>query len=84
MYEAVQQDKPVVPMKVNLGSDQSTQNGTEMALMNPYSAALHKNFDSEFQEEPLAALNKADLSWSILMTRAVYYSSSIFIHVSSP
>ena len=52
-YEAVQQDKPVVPMTVVLGSDKSIQNLTETALLNPYSAALHKNFDSEFQEEPL-------------------------------
>ena len=60
-YEAVQQDKPVVPMTVVIGSDKSIQNVTETALLNPYSTALHKNFDSEFQEEPLTALNDADL-----------------------
>ena len=72
VYEAVQQDKPVVPMKVHLGSDQSIQNVAETALLNPYSAALHKNFNSEFQEEPLSALNEADLSWSILTTHVQY------------
>ena len=72
VYEAVQQDKPVVPMTVVLGSDKSIQNVTETALLNPYSAALHKNFDSEFQEEPLTALNDADLSWSILTTQVQY------------
>ena len=71
-YEAVQQDKPVVPMTVVIGSDKSIQNVTETALLNPYSAALHKNFDSEFQEEPLTALNDADLYWSILTTQVQY------------
>ena len=47
-------------MTVVLWSDKSIQNVTETALLNPYSAALHKNFDSEFQEEPLTALNDAD------------------------
>ena len=61
VYEVVQQDKPVVPMKIKLGSDQSIQNMVETASLNPYSVALHKNFDSEFQQEPLSALNKADL-----------------------
>ena len=68
MYETVQQDKAVVPMTVHLGSDKSIQNVAEKALLNPYYAALHKNFESEFQEEPLTALNDADLSWSILTT----------------
>ena len=72
MYEAVQQDKPVVPMTVHLGSDKSIQNVAETALLNPYSAALHKNFDSEFQEEPLTALNDVDLSWLILTTHMQY------------
>ena len=54
-----------MPMTVVLGSDKSIQNVTETALLNPYSAALHKNFDSEFQEEPLTALNDDDLSCSI-------------------
>ena len=52
VYEAVQQDKPVFPMKIKLGSDESIQNMFQSASLNPYSAALHKNFDSEFQEFP--------------------------------
>ena len=76
VYEAVQQDKPVVPMKIKLGSDESIQNMVEPASLNPYSAALHKNFDSEFQEEPLSALNKADLSWSILTTHVQYMTAA--------
>ena len=71
-YEAVQQDKPVVPMTVVIRSDKSIQNVTEAALLNPYSTALHKNFDSEFQEEPLTALNDSDLYWSILTTQVQY------------
>ena len=59
-------------MTVVLGSDKSIQNVIETALLNPYSAALHKNFDSEFQEEPLTALNDADLYWSILTTQVQY------------
>ena len=70
VYEAVQQDKPVVPLSVHLWSDQSIQNVAETVLLNPYSAALHRNFDSE--EEPLSALNDADLSWSILTTHVQY------------
>ena len=46
-YAAVQQDKPVVSMTVVIGSDKSIQNVTETALLNPYTAALDKNFDSE-------------------------------------
>ena len=42
VYEAVQQDKPVVPKTVHLWSDKSIQNVTETVLLNPYSA------DSEF------------------------------------
>ena len=76
VYEAVQQDKPVVPIKIKLGSDQSIQNMVETASLNPYSAALHKNFDSEFQEEPLSALNKADLFWSILTTHVQYVTAA--------
>ena len=73
VYEAVHQDKPVVPVvTVVLGSDKSIQNVTETALLNPYSAALHTNFDSEFQEEPLTALNNADLPWSIPNTQMQY------------
>ena len=62
VYQAVQQDKSVVSMTVALGSDKLIQNVTETALLNPYSATLHKNFDSEFQGEPLTALNDDDLS----------------------
>ena len=72
IYEVVQQGKPVVPMKIKLGSGQAIQNMLDTALMNLYSAALHKNFDSEFQEEPLSVLNEADLSWSILTTHVQY------------
>ena len=43
VYEAVQQDKPVVPITVVLGSDKSIQNVTETALLNLYSAAMHKH-----------------------------------------
>ena len=67
--------KPVVLLSVHLGSDQSIQNVAETALLNPYSAALHKNFDSEFQE-PLAALNDADISWSILTTHVQYKAAA--------
>ena len=76
VYEAVQQDKPIVPIKIKLGSDESIQNMVEPASLNPYSAALHKNFDSEFQEEPLSALNEADLSWSILRTHVQYMAAA--------
>ena len=48
----------------------------ETALLNPYSAALQKNVDSEFQEEPLLALNEADLSWSILTTHVQYTTAA--------
>ena len=71
VYKAIQQDKLVAPMNICLGSGQS-QNMVETASQIPYSAALHKNFDSEFQEEPLSALNEADLSWSILTTHVKY------------
>ena len=75
VYEAIQQNKSVVPMKICLGTDQS-QNMVETASENPYSAALHKNFDSEFQEEPLSALNEADLSWSLLTTHVQYTTAA--------
>ena len=35
--------------------------------LNPYSAALHKKFDSEFQEEPVSVLN-------VQYTKAAEYS----------
>ena len=72
VYEAVQQDKTVAPMKINLGSDELILNMVQQASQNPYATALHKNFDSEFQEEPVSALNEADLSWSILTTHVQY------------
>ena len=70
-------------MTVHLGSDKLIQNVAETALLNPYSAALHKNFDSEFQEEPLTALNDADLSWSILTTH-VQYKTAVQYSCSKP
>ena len=72
VYGAVQQAKPVYPMKINLGIDRSIQPMSQPAAVNPYAATLHKNFDSEFQEEPMSALNDADLSWSILTTHVQY------------
>ena len=48
----------------------------ETASQNPYSAALHRTFDSEFQEELLSALNEADLSWSILTTHVQYTTAA--------
>ena len=72
VYEAIQQDNPVVPMKTNLGSDELMPNMVTQASQNPYAAALHKNFYSEFQEEPVAALNEADISWSIPTTHVQY------------
>ena len=59
-------------MKIKLGSDESIQNMFQPALLNPYATALHKNFDSEFQKEPVSALNETDLSWSILTTHVQY------------
>ena len=47
----------------------------ETALLNLYSAALQKNVDSEFQEEPLSVLNESDLSWSILTTHVQYMTA---------
>ena len=76
VYEAMQQDKPVCPTKISLGLDKTTQLLSESAASNPYAAALHKNLDSEFQEEPVSALNDADLSWSILTTHVQYIKAS--------
>ena len=39
---------------------------------NPYVAALKRELDSEFQEEPMFGLDEADLSWSILTTQVKY------------
>ena len=72
VYEAIQQDRPVYPSKISLGLDRTTQLLSESAASNPYATALHKNLDSEFQEEPVSALNDADLSWSIQTTHVQY------------
>ena len=72
VYEAIQQDKPVYPTRISLGLDRTTQLLSESASSNQYATALHKNLDSEFQEEPVSALNDADLSWSILTTHVQY------------
>ena len=69
VYEAIQQDKPVYPTKISLGLDRTKQLLSETAASNPYAAALHRDLDSEFQEEPMSAVNEADLSWSILTTQ---------------
>ena len=37
---------------------------------------MHKNFDSEFQKEPVSVLNDADLSWSILTAHVQYTKSA--------
>ena len=40
---------------------------------NPYAAALKREIDSEFQEEPpMSGLYETDLSWSILTTQVKY------------
>ena len=75
MYEAIQQDQPVYPTKISLGLDRTKQLLSENTS-NPYESALHRNFDSEFQEEPLSGLNDADLSWSILTTQVKYSKAS--------
>ena len=72
IYEAIQQDKPVYPMKISLGIDRSNQAISQPTASNPYATMLQKNFDSEFQQEPVSALNDADLSWSILTTHVQY------------
>ena len=54
------------PTKISLGLDRTRQLLSETA--NPYVAALKRDLDSEFQEEPMSGLNEADLSWSILTT----------------
>ena len=64
-YEAIQQDRPVYPSKISLGLDRTTHLLSESAASNPYATALHKNLDSEFQEEPVSALNDADNTCAI-------------------
>ena len=44
---------------------------SETAASNPYAAALHRDIDSEFQE-PMSAVNDADLLLSILTTQVKY------------
>ena len=58
------------PTKISLGLDRTRQLLSETA--NPYAAALKREFDSEFQEEPMLDLNETDLSWSILTTQVRY------------
>ena len=70
VYEAIQQERPVYPTKISLGLDRTRQLFSETA--NPYAAALKREIDSEFQEEPMSDLNEADLSWSILTTHIKY------------
>ena len=62
------------PTKISLGLDRTRQLLLETA--NPYVAALQKDLDSEFQEEPMSGLNEADLSWSILTTQVKYTKAS--------
>ena len=76
VYEPIQQDRPVYPRKISLGHDRTTQLLSESGASNPYAAALHKNLDFQFQEEPESALNDADLSWSILTTHVQYTKSN--------
>ena len=74
VYEAIQQDRPVYPTKISLGLDRTRQLLSETA--NPYAAALKGDLDSEFKEEPMSGLNKADLSWSILTMQVKYSKTS--------
>ena len=83
VYEAIQQDKPVYPTKISLGLDRTKKLLSETDASNPYAAALHKDLDSEFQEEPMSAGNEADLSWSILTTQ-VKYKNQVKILASNP
>ena len=70
VYEAIQQERPVYPTQISLGLDRTMQLLSETA--NPYAAAVKRELDSEFQEEPMSDLNEADLSWSILTTQVKY------------
>ena len=58
------------PTKISLELDRTRQLLSETA--NPYTAALKRDLDSEFQEEPMSDLNVTDLSWSILATQVKY------------
>ena len=70
VYEAIQQERPVYPTKISLGLDRTRQLLSETS--NPYAAALKRDIDSEFQEEPMSGLYETDLSWSILTTQVKY------------
>ena len=59
-----------IPTKISLGLDRTRQLLLETA--NPYVAALKRELDSEFQEEPMSDLNETDLPWSILTTQVKY------------
>ena len=56
--------------KISLGLDRTRQLLSE--TVNLYVAALNRELDSEFQEEPMSDLNEADHSWSILTTQVKY------------
>ena len=74
VYEAIQQERPVYPTKISLGLDRTRKLLSETA--NPYLAALKRDLDSEFQEEPLSDLYETDISWSILTTQVKYTETS--------
>ena len=74
VYEAIQQERPVYPTKISLGLEQTRQLLSE--TVNPYAAALKRDLDSEFQEEPMSGLYETDLSWSILTTQVKYVKES--------
>ena len=59
--------------KLSLGLDRTRQLLSETA--NPYVAAVKREIDSEFQEEPTSDLNEADLLLSILTTQVKYTES---------
>ena len=62
------------PTKISLGLDRTRQLLSETA--NPYAAALKRDLDSEFQEEPMSGLNEVDLSWSTLTMQVKYSKAS--------
>ena len=73
VYEAVENNVPVTPLRVELRSENAFVAGAkDTASMNPYAAALFTQCDTEFQEEPTTALANADLMWSLLGTEVQY------------
>ena len=73
VYEAVENNVPVTPLRVELRSENAAVAGAkDTASMNPYAAALFTQCDTEFQEEPTTALANADLMWSLLGTEVQY------------